>query len=405
MPYIIPVIILVNNIHKIMNIILFSHPVFMQSQSMPRFARMLESAYIAHGHQVSMWAPQAYFYKFFSTGCLSKWAGYIDEFIIFPLWARLNLSKQPANTLFVFCDQALGPWVPLVKNRPHVVHVHDLLALRSALGLLPEHPTSSTGKIYQRYIRWGFRQAKNFISVSNKSREDLHALGKVAPILSEVVYNGLNYPYYPIAIDEAKQILKAAGLPEAEEGMLFHLSGYQWYKNVPGIIHIYAHYAKTCEKPLPLWLVGPHVDAQLQLALDAVPSQGQVLFFYGLDNRVLQAVYSLSRAFIFPSLEEGFGWPIIEAQACACPVITTDSAPMNEIGGPSARYIPRLQADDDVQAWAANGADVLGTLLALDEVARTQLAAQALAWAKGFDADSAIEAYLSIYRQVIDSDK
>jgi glycosyltransferase involved in cell wall biosynthesis len=390
--------------HKIMNIILFSHPVFMQSQSMPRFARMLESAYVEHGHQVTMWSPQAHFYKFFSTGCLSKWAGYIDEFIIFPLWIGLNLNKQPANTLFVFCDQALGPWVPLVKNRPHVVHVHDLLALRSALGLAPEHPTSSTGKIYQRYIRWGFRQAKNFISISNKSREDLHTFGKITPELSEVVYNGINYPYSPIAIDEAKEILRAAGLPVAEEGMLLHVSGHQWYKNVPGVIRMYAHYAKTLDNPLPLWLVGPHVDPQLQSALDEVPSQGQVLFFYRLDNRVLQAIYSLSRAFIFPSLEEGFGWPIIEAQACACPVITTDIAPMNEIGGPSAYYLPRLNADDDVQAWAANGAYVLGTLLALDEADRTQLATQAVAWAKGFDAKSAIEGYLSVYQRVLEAE-
>jgi glycosyltransferase involved in cell wall biosynthesis len=387
--------------HKIMNIILISHPAFLNSQSMPRFARMLENAYTTSGHQVTIWSPQAYFYKMFPASRLSKWVGYIDQYIIFPLWVRLQLNKQPANTLFVFSDQALGPWVPLVKNRPHVVHVHDLLALRSALGLVPENPTSWTGQIYQRYIRRGFQQAKNFISISNKTREDLHQFGKVTSVISEVVYNGLNYPYTPIATDEAKVALREAGLPVAENGMLLHLSGNQWYKNVLGVIRMYAHYARAHEQPLPLWLIGPKVDPLIQSALNEVPPQGQVLFFSGLDNHVLQAVYSLSRVFIFPSLAEGFGWPIIEAQACGCPVITTAEPPMNEIGGPAARYLPRLGLAHDAQVWASRGATLLNELLEMDKVARDDLAKSGIEWAGGFDAELAIESYLRIYQQVL----
>jgi hypothetical protein len=178
-----------------MNIVLFSHPMFMQSQSMPRFTRMLEEAYIVRGHNVQVWSPQPKFHKIFSQGKLSKWAGYIDQYLLFPYWVRTQLKHQSIDTLYVFCDQALGPWVPLVKNIPHVVHAHDLLALRSALGDIPENPTSWTGKLYQRYIRHGFKQAQHFISVSNKTREDLLRFGQVKPLTSEVVYNGLNYPY------------------------------------------------------------------------------------------------------------------------------------------------------------------------------------------------------------------
>ncbi|MGB2833339.1 MAG: glycosyltransferase [Methylotenera sp.] len=363
---------------------------------------MLEQAYLARGHQVQVWSPQACFYGRLTRGRLSKWGGYIDQYVLFPRWVRKQIKRQPADTLFVFCDQALGPWVPLIKGRPHVVHVHDLLALRSALGKVPENPTSWTGQLYQRYIRHGFQQAKHFISISNKTRDDLHYFGQVSPVTSEVVYNGLNYPYAPILPDEARQVLKQAGLPVGDEGMLLHVSGNAWYKNVKGIVRMYAHYARTRHDPLPLWLVGVRIDEKLQVALDEVPPQGEVLFFYGLDNQVLQAAYSLSRVFLFPSLAEGFGWPIIEAQACGCPVITTGEPPMSEVGGPVARYLPRLLAGDDVQAWAKNGADVLVELLSLDAAARADILAQGVAWAGRFDGDAAIEGYLHIYRQVVE---
>jgi glycosyltransferase involved in cell wall biosynthesis len=374
----------------------------MNSQSMPRFALMLEEAYKARGHEVQVWSPPARVYALLSKGRFSKWAGYIDQYIFFPLWVRKQVKLQPVETLYVFCDQALGPWVPLVKNKPHVVHVHDLLALRSALGEVPENHTSYSGCIYQRYIRQGFQQARYFISISKKTRNDLHRFGEVSPNISEVVYNGLNYPYVPTHFEEGMQQLKNAGLKVQAEGMLLHVSGYQWYKNVTGIVRIYAHYAQSCENPLPLWLVGPHVDAKLQAALDEVPQQGEVLFFYDMNNNLLQAAYSLSRAFLFPSHAEGFGWPIIEALACGCPVITTGEPPMNEVGGSVARYLPRLLVEDDEQAWAKHGAKVLTELLNLDESARANLRAKSLTWARHYEADTAIEGYLNIYCKVVE---
>jgi glycosyltransferase involved in cell wall biosynthesis len=120
-----------------------------------------------------------------------------------------------------------------------------------------------------------------------------------------------------------------------------------------------------------------------------------------LDSRTLQAAYSSARTLLFPSLAEGFGWPLIEAQACGCPVITTDEAPMNEIAGPAARYLPRLQSGGDLNAWASNGALVLRELLssAADELAKT--VDLGMSWAQRFTADSAIDGYLAIYERVV----
>jgi len=368
---------------------------------MPRFAGMLKAAYESRGHSVEVWSPSARVYNWVPLGRLSKWAGYVDQYLLFPAAMRRAMTRTSKDTLFVFCDQALGPWVPVVRDRPHVVHVHDLLALRSGLGEISENPTSITGRMYQRYIRRGFQQARHFVSISRKTQADLHRVGEVSAITSEVVYNGLNFPYSPLAQRECEKILSEAGLPVPASGMLLHVGGGQWYKNLPGVIHLYAHYAAEVDSPLPLWCVSPEPNAVVRRALLKVPSVGKVLFFNNLESRVLQAAYSTADAFLFPSLAEGFGWPLIEAQACGCPVITTDEAPMNEVGGDAAEYLPRLNAADDIDLWASNGARQLIKVLSRTPEEKRRFAERGVAWSANFSVDKAIDSYLAIYRTVL----
>jgi glycosyltransferase involved in cell wall biosynthesis len=382
-----------------LKIVLFCHPDFLRSESMRRFAQMLRSAYASRGHSVETWSPKARAFDVLP----SKWAGYIDQYLLFPLSVRRALERVPPETLFVFCDQALGPWMPLIRGRPHVVHAHDLLALRSALGEFPENPTALSGRIYQRYIRRGFQTARHFISISQKTRDDLHRCGQILPITSEVVYNGLNYPYVRMAREDARQALVAAGLPDSPRGMLLHVGGGQWYKNLAGTIALYASYAGQVPDPLPLLCISPPADSKVLECLGRVPPRGRVSFYQGLSEPTLQAAYSHAEALLFPSLAEGFGWPIIEAQACGCPVVTTDEPPMSEVGGGNAVYLPRLKSGDDVSAWASQGAAVLLGLLGRTDAQRHESMKLGCAWAQRFTAESAIDAYLSIYGRVLAS--
>ena len=386
-----------------MKIILLTHPSFMVAQSMPRFARMLKDAYTARGYSVEMWAPTAHVVNWVkpSRRALRKWAGYIDQYLLFPRWMHQEVSRQPNHTLYVFCDQALGPWVPLVRHLPHVIHVHDLLALRSALGEVTENKTRFTGRLYQKYIRRGFQTGRHFISISEHTRADLHRYSQLQAERSEVVYNGLNYPFTPLPAAQAQARLASAGLPVPPLGMLLHVSGNQWYKNVAGVVHLYAHYARQQTAPLPLWLVGDIGGDTVNAALAEVPPHASVLRLRNLDANVLHACYAWAEAFLFPSLEEGFGWPIIEAQACGCPVLTTQEAPMTEVGGPDCIYVPRLHASDDIHVWAQNGAQQLQKLLAVDETTRAALRQRCVEWTQRFSAQAAIDGYLNIYQDVV----
>ncbi|MEM9143622.1 MAG: glycosyltransferase, partial [Bacteroidota bacterium] len=324
-----------------MKLVFFAHPDFLAHKSMPRFSRMLCKGMENRGHKALLWSPKAFFFKLPAPTLLKKWLGYIDQFILFPLKVKIVLRQTEPTTLFVFTDHALGPWLPMVIKRPHVVHCHDFLAQRSALGEFEENPVGWSGKQYQRIIQKGFNRGRHFISVSEKTQSDLHHLLKFSPGSSNVVYNGLHTGFSPIPDKTVGAILeKDMGIP-IKKGFILHIGGNQWYKNRLGIIDIYDAFRREFTSTLPLLCVGEKPNQQLQKKYEKSSFKNDIYFLTGKSDLEVQNLYIMATVFLFPSLEEGFGWPIAEAMASGCPVVTTDCAPMTEVGGEAGFYIPR----------------------------------------------------------------
>lgn len=332
---------------------------------------------------------------------VAKWLGYVDQFVIFPFIIQRRLRREPAETLFVFTDQALGPWVPRVEGRRHVIHCHDFLALRSSLGEFPENRTGRTGQWYQRLIRRGLRRGRNFISVSEKTRTDLDDALGTNPDRTEVVYNPLNYPFRPMPRTDALALLHRDN-HELESGFLLHVGGNQWYKNRPGVVAVYRAYCRAVAAPIPLVMIGRTPPASLIAATVDLQNGGRVVFLEGLSDDQVNAAYSAASVLLFPSLEEGFGWPIAEAMACGCPVITTGTAPMNEVGAEAAFYLSRRPTDaSDWDAWAVEGERLLRQVLDLSDERRAEVVKRGLENAKRFDLGKALDCYEEIYREVL----
>ncbi|MBK1817136.1 glycosyltransferase family 4 protein [Luteolibacter yonseiensis] len=374
----------------------------MPSQSMPRFAAMLQSGMVERGHDVEVWTSEKFFLKIPVPAPLRKWVGYLDQYLVFPLQIRNRLGKSSRDTLFVFADQALGPWVPVVSGRPHVIHCHDFLAQRSALGEIPENPTGRTGKWYQAYIRQGFRQGRNFISVSEKTRSDLNRFVNGGVERSEMVYNGLNQEFGLVDPSYARTELRKLTSIDLDGGYLLHVGGNQWYKNRIGVIEIYNAWRAGTNPGLPLLMIGPKASGDLQAMRDASPFRDDIHLLAGLDDVAVRLAYAGSAAFIFPSLAEGFGWPIAEAMASGCPVLTTDEAPMTEVAGEAAFLIPRRPQDESQTAtWAARSADVLQKLVSLSDDERKNVVTRGIANAKRFDSAAALDQIARIYSSVL----
>ncbi len=369
---------------------------------MPRFAKMLADRMRKRGHQVKIWSPKPLFYNLPLPKSLKKWLGYVDQYIVFPAQTRNLIKEASADTLFILTDQALGPWMPLIVDRAHVVHCHDFLAQQSALGLIPENPTSWTGKQYQAYIRRGYLHGKNFISVSKKTQQDLHQFINPSTITSEVVYNGLNQSFTAEDSAEARaKISHKTGL-DLTEGYLLHVGGNQFYKNRTGIVEIYDTWRNMSQTALPLLLIGESPDENLSYKISQSAYKLDIHSFNKIEDNLISAAYSGAAVFLFPSLAEGFGWPIAEAMACGCPVITTDEAPMTEVAGDAGFLIPKQPTDlKDIKKWANNAAKLVEKIIAFSPAERKKIAAAGIENAKRFDANFALDQIERIYQNIL----
>ncbi|MCG9793520.1 glycosyltransferase [Flavobacterium algicola] len=381
-----------------MNIVFFTHPSFLSHQSMPRYASMLKTGMEARGHQVIFWSPAERFYKLSKSSSIKKWLSYVDQYLIFPIEVRLKLRKVTPNTLFVFADQALGPWVPLVSNRKHIVHCHDFLALKSALGQIPENPTSATGKLYQDYIRKGFSKGKNFISISQKTEQDLKQfhLGKIE--FSRVCYNGLSRTFNLLDTLESRALLSVKLSIDTAKGYIMHIGGNQYYKNRKGVIAIYDQWRMNSVHTLPLLLIGERPSTELEIKQQQSVFQEDIHFISNLEDNYINIAYSGASCLLFPSLDEGFGWPIIEAMASGTPVITVNKAPMNEVGGAVANYIEPIPSSlERMQAWATDSATVVEALINQSEENRIKMIEKGVQNIQQFTMDYALDRIEEVY--------
>ena len=306
-------------------------------QSMQRFATMLETGLPQFGHQVRVIRPQPGLGRFkpSPTG-VGKWLGYIDKFILFPKKLRQEISW--ADVVHI-CDHSNAVYTKYLQNVPHVVTCNDLLAIRSALGEIPENQTRWTGRQLQKMILNGLNQAQRVACISEQTRQDLLRLSSLKVSAISLIYMGLNYVYTPMRKTEAQQYLDNLGIPNNSRFIL-HVGGNAWYKNRIGVLSIFYYLTQKQLQPYCyLIMVGQSFTSEMRQYIKTHDLRQKVIELVGVDNEDLRALYSSATALLFPSLQEGFGWPIIEAQACGCPVITSNRPPMTEVGGEAAIYI------------------------------------------------------------------
>lgn len=352
-------------------------------ESMLRFAALMERELKARGHTVRLMQPQAHLAR--STGGLGKWLGYLDKLVFFPF--ALKRALKDFDVVHV-CDHSNAFYTKYLADIPNVVTCHDVLAIRSALGEVPENTISASGRLLQRMILNGLRLAQYVVCVSSVSREEMLRVTGRPSESSEVVHLSLGYPYFPMVPEQALERLDALGY-DARLPFFLHVGGASWYKNRLGLLQIFNHLQqKLSPEPTRLLLVGGKFEPELLAYIAESGLEHKVTLLQGLSNEDLRAVYSLAEALIFPSIQEGFGWPVLEAQACGCPVFATGREPMTEVGGDAAIYF-------DPSDTAAAAAIIAAALANRAEIRR-----KGLANLSRFTARQMVDGYLHAYALV-----
>ncbi|MBZ9731291.1 glycosyltransferase [Salegentibacter sp. JZCK2] len=385
-----------------MNIVIFTHPAIRNFQSIGRYTKMLATGMKQRKHKVRIITSKNYFSRLPHPKSIDKWLAYLDQYLIFPLQFKRNKKSYSPKTLFVFADQALGLWIPLIGNRPHIIHCHDFMAQRSALGQISNNKVGITGKLYQYFIRMGYRQGKNFISISNNTQQDLHKFLNGQPTLSEVVYNGFNQEFKPVDNKNIPMILSRELGIGLKNGFILHVGGNQFYKNRKGVVEIYNSWRRVTEKHLPLIMVGAPPDDTLKTIWKDSPFADDIHFIENASDNILKMCYQAASILLFPSLNEGFGWPIAEALASGCPVITTNKAPMTEVGGNCCTYIPSYPEEKQSQEeWAYLAAEKLEIVLNLSEKELSELKRAGLKYSSRFNTNNTLDRIETLYKGVL----
>ena len=306
-------------------------------ESMQRFSTCMAQGLAEAGHEVRLLRPSPIVGRLRpSWEGVGKWLGYVDKFGWFPI--VLRSAVREADVVHV-CDHANSFYTKYLQSVPNLVTCHDLLAIRSARGEFPQNPTSWTGKHFQAHIVKSLMYAQHIACVSEATRNDLLRIAGIREDRVSRVYNSLNYPYSRMEMSEAEPRVRRLSV-QPDQPFLLHVGGNQWYKNRMGVLRIFSLLRKlSSSQDLKLVMVGKPWTDEMRRFVTKNGLSGSTSELKAVADEDLRALYSTATLLLFPSLEEGFGWPIVEAQACGCLVATSNRSPMDEVAGDAAIYV------------------------------------------------------------------
>jgi len=210
-----------------------------------------------------------------------------------------------------------------------IVTIHDLIFLR-----YPQLYPFIDRKIYNKKFQSACALADVIVSVSEQTKNDIIEFYSVNQEKIKVIYQSCNEIFYKeITKDEIWNVRLTYKLPEK---YLLHVGTIEERKNLLTIIK-----SLVLLKDIPLVVIGkkkPYFK-KIQQFIAEHKLDKRILFLENVPSEDLPAIYNSAEIFIYPSLSEGFGIPIIEALTCKTPVITTKGGCFSEAGGPNSIYI------------------------------------------------------------------
>ncbi|WP_029035039.1 glycosyltransferase family 4 protein [Salinimicrobium terrae] len=214
------------------------------------------------------------------------------------------------------------------KNIKSVVTIHDLIFLR-----YPEFYTRLDRSIYKKKFQHAVKEADVVIAVSDQTRKDIVQFLEVDESKLMVIYQGCQKEYkQAYGLEAIQKMLQKYHLPQ---DYILNVGTVESRKNVLSAVKA----IKNIETHLVIVGSLTSYGKSVQEYIQQEKLENKVTFLKGLSTYELALLYQGALVFIYPSLFEGFGIPIIEALFSKTPVITTNYGCFPEAGGPDSIYV------------------------------------------------------------------
>lgn len=241
------------------------------------------------------------------------------------------LKKNPVD---VFHTQYITPFfVP--RNIKIITHIHDISFFAH-----PEFIKKSDLFFLKALIPVSLKRANKIIAVSQFTKDEIVKHYKIDPEKIEVVYNAVNEDFLrsDYSGNELFDIRKKYNLPEE---YALYIGTLQPRKNIPMLVESFSKIKEKFPK-IKLVLVGNrkahNFDTRIDETIEKLKISDEVVFSGFVDEKEKGALFQLAKVFVFPSLYEGFGIPILEAMSQKLPVLVSDIPVHREIAGDGALY-------------------------------------------------------------------
>jgi glycosyltransferase involved in cell wall biosynthesis len=247
-----------------------------------------------------------------------------------------SLAKKLDLDIYHGLSHELPVWIEN-SNIKTVVTIHDLIYLR-----YPEYYPRIDRNIYDKKFRHACKVATKIHAISEQTKQDLMTYFLVPEERIRVIYQSINPVFFERADEEKKQeIRKKYQLPQK---FILSVGTVEPRKNLLGLLEGMV-ITKTY---VPLVVVGKLTDYQhkVQKFIEADLNRLEVFFLSQIQDDELSVLYQMAEVMVYPSFFEGFGLPVAEAQASGCPVITSNTSSLTEVGGDAAMYVNSVKPEE-----------------------------------------------------------
>jgi len=310
--------------------------------------------------------PQSKFWKKFSS-----------------IWRQKAIVKQiKADKIEVYHGLSGEIPIALVKNNiKSVVTIHDLIFIR-----YPELYSFFDRKIHFLKFKYAAKNADKVIAISEQTKKDIIKFLKIDPSKIEVVYQGCHAIFKESSSIKEKEALKEKyKLPKE---FILNVGTIEKRKNILSVVKAIKNIDTT------LVVVGRKTKyfQEVKSYIDKNQMNEKVLFLEGMTLKELATLYQMATIFVYPSVFEGFGIPIIESLYSKTPVITTKGGVFPEAGGPNSLYVEK----DNIEAL---GRIIEKTLK--DESLRNTMINEGYRFAQKFNDEFIGDNIMNIYKNLL----